>query len=212
VGALHDGLRAIENGLKPGERVIVNGLQLVRPGIGVEPKLVDMPNGRAEVRGQKSAVRSQRSEVGRGVIEKRSGVLNHRAEHSSDLGTASREIVMFLGCKVAAIFSEVERGIGLAVFAVAVGQLGDEMSHVATFGPSFAKTHAHGSRRPADLSGQSVSLLGGKPPAYTKDERREVVSLAVNLEVLCRADNHDNPLAPNAMGFDLRFNLFAPTF
>ena len=43
VGALHDGLRAIEDGLKPGERVIVNGLQQVRPGVTVEPKLVDMP-------------------------------------------------------------------------------------------------------------------------------------------------------------------------
>jgi RND family efflux transporter MFP subunit len=43
VGALHDRLRAIEDGLKQGERVIVNGLQLVRPGIAVEPKLVDMP-------------------------------------------------------------------------------------------------------------------------------------------------------------------------
>src|SRR4029077_18305095 len=43
LGALHDGLRAIEDGLKPGERVIVNGLQQVRPGVTVEPKLVDMP-------------------------------------------------------------------------------------------------------------------------------------------------------------------------
>jgi RND family efflux transporter MFP subunit len=43
VGALHDGLRVIEDGLKPGERVIVNGLQQVRPGVTVEPKLVDMP-------------------------------------------------------------------------------------------------------------------------------------------------------------------------
>lgn len=43
LGALHDGLRAIEDGLKPGERVIVNGLQQVRPGVIVEPKLVDMP-------------------------------------------------------------------------------------------------------------------------------------------------------------------------
>jgi RND family efflux transporter MFP subunit len=42
-GALHDGLREITDGLKPGERVIVNGLQLVRPGVTVEPKLVDMP-------------------------------------------------------------------------------------------------------------------------------------------------------------------------
>jgi len=43
LGALHDGLREVTDGLKPGERVIVNGLQQVRPGVTVEPKLVDMP-------------------------------------------------------------------------------------------------------------------------------------------------------------------------
>jgi RND family efflux transporter MFP subunit len=42
-GALHDGLREITDGLRPGERVIVNGLQQVRPGVTVEPKLVPMP-------------------------------------------------------------------------------------------------------------------------------------------------------------------------
>jgi RND family efflux transporter MFP subunit len=42
LGALHDGLREITDGLKPGERVIVNGLQQVRPGITVEPNMVDM--------------------------------------------------------------------------------------------------------------------------------------------------------------------------
>ena len=47
LGQMHDGLRAIEDGLKPGERVIVNGLQQVRPGVTVEPKLVDMPGQRA---------------------------------------------------------------------------------------------------------------------------------------------------------------------
>jgi RND family efflux transporter MFP subunit len=57
-GALHDGLRAIEDGLKPGERVIVNGLQQVRPGVIVEPKLVEMP-APAGVRNQESGVRSQ---------------------------------------------------------------------------------------------------------------------------------------------------------
>ena len=46
LGALHDGLREIADGLKPGERVIVNGLQQVRPGVTVEPKLVDMPTSR----------------------------------------------------------------------------------------------------------------------------------------------------------------------
>jgi RND family efflux transporter MFP subunit len=55
VGALHDGLRAIEDALKSGERVIVNGLQLVRPGVTVEPKLVDMPA---------SGGRSRKSPVG----------------------------------------------------------------------------------------------------------------------------------------------------
>ncbi|MDB5387142.1 MAG: family efflux transporter, subunit, partial [Planctomycetaceae bacterium] len=43
VGAVHEGLRAVEEGLKAGERVIVNGLQRVRPGLVVEPKLVEMP-------------------------------------------------------------------------------------------------------------------------------------------------------------------------
>jgi RND family efflux transporter MFP subunit len=47
LGSLHDGLREITDGLKPGERVIVNGLQQVRPGITVEPKLVDMPTSEA---------------------------------------------------------------------------------------------------------------------------------------------------------------------
>ncbi len=43
-GALHDGLREITEGLKPGERVIVTGLQQVRPGLAVEANVVDMPN------------------------------------------------------------------------------------------------------------------------------------------------------------------------
>ncbi len=43
VGALHDGLREITDGLQPGERVVVSGLQLVQPGAIVAPKLVDMP-------------------------------------------------------------------------------------------------------------------------------------------------------------------------
>jgi RND family efflux transporter MFP subunit len=47
LGAVHDGLRAVDEGLKAGERVIVSGLQQVRPGVTVEPKLVDMPVSRA---------------------------------------------------------------------------------------------------------------------------------------------------------------------
>lgn len=43
LGAVHDGLRAVEAGLTAADRVIVNGLQRVRPGVVVEPKAADMP-------------------------------------------------------------------------------------------------------------------------------------------------------------------------
>ncbi len=42
LGLLFDGLQAIEEGLKAEDRVVVNGLQRVRPGIEVEPEEVDM--------------------------------------------------------------------------------------------------------------------------------------------------------------------------
>jgi RND family efflux transporter MFP subunit len=49
LGTLHDGLREITEGLKPGEPVIVNGLQQVQPGLTVEPRLVDMPTSEARL-------------------------------------------------------------------------------------------------------------------------------------------------------------------
>jgi len=42
-GALQNGLRVIREGLKPGERVIVGGLQQVRPRMQVQPDEVPMP-------------------------------------------------------------------------------------------------------------------------------------------------------------------------
>ena len=56
LGALHDGLRAITDGLEPGERVIVNGLQQIRPGLTVEPNLVDMPTAKTRTTNGKAAV------------------------------------------------------------------------------------------------------------------------------------------------------------
>ncbi len=43
VGRLHNGLRAITDGLQPGQRVVVSGLQRVRPGAQVTPQVVEMP-------------------------------------------------------------------------------------------------------------------------------------------------------------------------
>jgi membrane fusion protein (multidrug efflux system) len=42
IGQLVDGLRIIEEGLRPGERVIVKGVQRARPGAQVDPEQIDM--------------------------------------------------------------------------------------------------------------------------------------------------------------------------
>jgi RND family efflux transporter MFP subunit len=42
LGRLTDGLRIVKSGLKPGERIVVNGLMRVRPGVKVAPTLVAM--------------------------------------------------------------------------------------------------------------------------------------------------------------------------
>jgi RND family efflux transporter MFP subunit len=42
LGRLHDGLRVIQEGVKPGELVIVNGLQRARPGLTVTPQRVEV--------------------------------------------------------------------------------------------------------------------------------------------------------------------------
>ncbi|MDQ2641119.1 MAG: efflux RND transporter periplasmic adaptor subunit [Pseudomonadota bacterium] len=42
LGPLHEGLRVVRSGLVPGERIVVNGLMRVRPGVTVEPQLVAM--------------------------------------------------------------------------------------------------------------------------------------------------------------------------
>ena len=42
VGRLTDGLRIVQQGLQPGENVVVNGLQRVHPGVVVAPERVAM--------------------------------------------------------------------------------------------------------------------------------------------------------------------------
>jgi RND family efflux transporter MFP subunit len=43
IGRLHEGLRVIKEGLAPGEKVVVSGLQRVRPDINVKFKDMEMP-------------------------------------------------------------------------------------------------------------------------------------------------------------------------
>jgi RND family efflux transporter MFP subunit len=42
LGMIFKGLQSIEEGLKPGDRVVVNGLQRIRPGVEVKPQEVKM--------------------------------------------------------------------------------------------------------------------------------------------------------------------------
>ncbi len=44
IGAFQNGLRVIESGLAPNERFIINGLQRVKPGDTVQPKLASFPS------------------------------------------------------------------------------------------------------------------------------------------------------------------------
>jgi RND family efflux transporter MFP subunit len=49
LGELYDGLRAIEEGLKPDDRVVVAGLQSVRSGMTVDPRVVEMPRHKDKI-------------------------------------------------------------------------------------------------------------------------------------------------------------------
>jgi multidrug efflux system membrane fusion protein len=51
LGPQVDGLRVARTGLKPGERIVVNGLQRVRPGAPVTPQVVAMANPTAQPAG-----------------------------------------------------------------------------------------------------------------------------------------------------------------
>jgi multidrug efflux system membrane fusion protein len=46
LGRIKDGLRVIEKGLQPGDQVIVNGIQSVRPEMKVDPKPSEMPGAK----------------------------------------------------------------------------------------------------------------------------------------------------------------------
>jgi membrane fusion protein, multidrug efflux system len=61
LGAHVDGLRVVANGLSVGERIVVNGLQRIRPGSIVEPQLVSMDGKRtAQAPASPAAATAQR--------------------------------------------------------------------------------------------------------------------------------------------------------
>jgi multidrug efflux system membrane fusion protein len=58
LGPAADGLRVVRKGLAPGEQIVVDGLQRVRPGAPVQPKLVPMaadPDAPAQAGGEQKA-------------------------------------------------------------------------------------------------------------------------------------------------------------
>jgi membrane fusion protein, multidrug efflux system len=63
LGPMVDGLRVVRNGLKSGERIVVNGLQRVRPGAVVQPNVVPMDSPSALVLHKKRDLVAQRAPV-----------------------------------------------------------------------------------------------------------------------------------------------------
>jgi len=64
LGAMHNGLRAISEGLNAGERVIIDGLQRVRPGSVVAPKPGDMRSRPGEAIAAKAAAKTDSEQAG----------------------------------------------------------------------------------------------------------------------------------------------------
>jgi RND family efflux transporter MFP subunit len=69
VGRIHDGLRVVTEGLQPGERIIVSGLQRVRDKAPVVPKEAGAKGQESGVRSQESGVKGQES----GIKDQKSG-------------------------------------------------------------------------------------------------------------------------------------------
>jgi RND family efflux transporter MFP subunit len=65
VGMLQDGLRVIQKGLAAGERVVVSGLQRIRPGIKIEPKMAAEMSAQAGPAKSRSAAKPKPSADGR---------------------------------------------------------------------------------------------------------------------------------------------------
>ena len=59
LGPIVDSLRVVTTGLKDGERIVVNGLQRIRPGALVTPQLTSM-NARSELQAQNTPASTQR--------------------------------------------------------------------------------------------------------------------------------------------------------
>ena len=58
IGPVVDGLRVVRDGLSPGEQIVVNGLQRVRPGVAVAPTVVQMEHKPELAGGSAPAARS----------------------------------------------------------------------------------------------------------------------------------------------------------
>jgi RND family efflux transporter MFP subunit len=81
IGRLEDGLRVIEDGLTDNARVVISGLQRIRPGAKVEARMVDMPLGGAPPVVQESGVGGQESGVRKSAVgDRKSEVRSHEAE------------------------------------------------------------------------------------------------------------------------------------
>lgn len=62
LGPLVDGLRVVRTGLKPGERIVVSGLQRIRPGSAIEPVMMAMDNTKPQNQTADAAAEPRKAE------------------------------------------------------------------------------------------------------------------------------------------------------
>jgi RND family efflux transporter MFP subunit len=95
MGQLADGLRVIEEGLQPDDRVVVNGLQRARPGAKVDPEQTDMKSLTASAiraraqEAQKKPSSSESASEKSGTLDTTGSKGDEEVANESDESTAS---------------------------------------------------------------------------------------------------------------------------
>jgi multidrug efflux system membrane fusion protein len=73
LGPMTEGLRVVRDGLREGDVIVVSGLQRVRPGASVTPKMVSMaagqPNPASDTSTQSALIHQEEKSRGRKVRE-----------------------------------------------------------------------------------------------------------------------------------------------
>jgi len=66
---------------------------------------------------------------------------------------------MLIECDLATVSGEVQRGVRLTIFTVAIGKLANEVGFISSLCPSLTQVETYGTRRPTNLPCKRRSLF-----------------------------------------------------